>query len=305
VRRPARLIALALAAAALAGAAWGADKPAVGDQRRSYAFDAAGQIMPYRLYVPTSYDGSKPYPLLMVLHGGGGDENSVFDTTDLAKLAQARGVIVVAPLGYNRFGGYGEIYPVMMRREMGAAIEELRARSAQTGAAAQPGAPARPQEPAAADDAMEVAAAMMVDPKTNQLSEQDVMNVLAQTRREYRIDPARIYLIGNSMGGMGAAYLAAKYPDIWAAVAPAGGPLAVWSYPFARLRAHHVAIMFVHGGGDEHSNARWSKALADEARAQGVDARFLLVPGDSHVRAWIEALPQTFDFLLAHAKRQR
>jgi dienelactone hydrolase len=104
------------------------------------------------------------------------------------------------------------------------------------------------------------------------------------------------------MGGIGTTYLAARYPEVWAAIAPSDGPIAAWSFPFARLRTHKVAALFVHGERDEHAHSKWSKALADAARAEGVDARFLLVAGGSHARAWTMVLPQTFDFFLAHAK---
>jgi dienelactone hydrolase len=241
----------------------------------------------------------------VVLHGAGSDPDTVFDKTDLRALAEARGVIVVAPMGYNRFGGYGDIYPVIVTKSTASQGGKLKAGSgAGAGAAGSP-PPARPVEPtapAAPDDYLEMPASKLIDPDIGPLSEQDVMAVLGQVRAEYRIDARRIYLLGNSMGGAGTLYLAAKYPQLWAAIAPAGGPVAAWSYPYARLREHHVAVLFVHGERDEHSNAVWSKALADRARAEGVEARLLVVPGQSHVRAWAVALPQIFDFLLSHAK---
>ena len=54
----------------------------------------------------------------------------------------------------------------------------------------------------------------------SELSEKDVLNVLEIVRKEYTIDPARIYLLGHSMGGGGTIHLATKYPDLWAAAAP-------------------------------------------------------------------------------------
>jgi hypothetical protein len=45
---------------------------AKGDQQRQYAFGAAGKEMPYRLYVPRSYDPAVPAPLVVALHGFGG-----------------------------------------------------------------------------------------------------------------------------------------------------------------------------------------------------------------------------------------
>ena len=42
-----------------------------------------------------------------------------------------------------------------------------------------------------------------------ELSEQDVMNVLAIAQDRYSIDKSRIYLWGHSMGGAGTYHLAA------------------------------------------------------------------------------------------------
>ncbi len=58
----------------------------------------------------------------------------------------------------------------------------------------------------------------LVSPETARLSEQAVMNMLEQVRAEFNVDPRRIYIAGQSMGGIGAIYLASKYPDIWAGV---------------------------------------------------------------------------------------
>lgn len=276
---------------------------ATGDLRRTYYFAEVKQTMPYRLYVPSTYDGRKPYPLIVCLHGAGGDQDSIFDETPIAKLAEERGVIIVAPLGYSRFGGYGDFYPVVGDKAAAAQAAGIIWRSEHPEAPP----PSRSQMretlgPAPADENVAIPTALLAAPDKTGFSEQDVLNVLSRVRAEFRIDPARIYLMGNSMGGIGTIYLGAKYPQIWAAIAPAGGPVEAWSYPYARLREHDVAALFIHGEFDQHSNARWSKALADRARAAGVDASFLLVRGEDHPHAWIAALPQTFDFLLSHVK---
>jgi poly(3-hydroxybutyrate) depolymerase len=36
-------------------------------------------LQPYRIFVPPSYDGTRQVPLLVALHGMGGDENSMLD----------------------------------------------------------------------------------------------------------------------------------------------------------------------------------------------------------------------------------
>jgi poly(3-hydroxybutyrate) depolymerase len=79
-----------------------------GDFKRHYSFTDAGEVMPYRLYVPTAYKGDRAYPLIVMLHGNGLNENQFMDGNgDLQRLAEERGYIVVAPLGYRVDGGYG------------------------------------------------------------------------------------------------------------------------------------------------------------------------------------------------------
>jgi len=80
-----------------------------GDFKRHYEFKEAGEIMPYRLYVPTTYKGDRSYPLIVMLHGNGGTENTFMDGYDnqLQRLAEERGYIVVVPLAYRVDGGYG------------------------------------------------------------------------------------------------------------------------------------------------------------------------------------------------------
>src|SRR6185503_15488094 len=70
-----------------------------GDFKRHYLLDGAGEIMPYHLYVPTAYTASKPFPLIVALHGLGGTEDSFFDGYEsrLPQLAEQHGYIVAAP----------------------------------------------------------------------------------------------------------------------------------------------------------------------------------------------------------------
>ncbi len=80
-----------------------------GDLKRHYRLEAADEIMPYRLYVPTAYSVRKPMPLVIALHGLGATEDSFFESYGgtLPKLAEQRGYIIAAPLGYRVDGGYG------------------------------------------------------------------------------------------------------------------------------------------------------------------------------------------------------
>jgi poly(3-hydroxybutyrate) depolymerase len=99
--------ALAVAAMTKGGKAPFAGK--TGDFKRHYLLEPAGEIMPYRMYVPTSYTSSRPYPLIIALHGLGGTEDSFFDGYEqtFPPLAEQHGYIVAAPLGFRVDGSYG------------------------------------------------------------------------------------------------------------------------------------------------------------------------------------------------------
>ena len=76
-------------------------------QERSYHFEEAGLQMEYQLYVPTTYDAATPSPLLVLLHGGGSNPGVIIRYQGLTDLAEERGYIVVAPMGYHLEAWYG------------------------------------------------------------------------------------------------------------------------------------------------------------------------------------------------------
>lgn len=81
-----------------------------GDLKLVYRSSFDGKLVPYRLYIPTTYDKSKSYPMITLLHGAGGDENSFFNGYRglWPKEAEARGYIIVAVNGRGPIGGYGK-----------------------------------------------------------------------------------------------------------------------------------------------------------------------------------------------------
>ena len=139
-------IALSLSAPG-AGAADHRPQPTTGDQHRSYVFAATGDTLPYRLFVPASYHGDREYPLVVVLHGGGSTEDRPMDNTGLEEAADKRGYIVVSPLGYNRFGGWGNIYPVVVTPQTAAGSTDFVAMARAEGPGKVTAAPPPPPPP--------------------------------------------------------------------------------------------------------------------------------------------------------------
>jgi dipeptidyl aminopeptidase/acylaminoacyl peptidase len=100
-----------LASGAPAGGALASVDPIAGldgDLRLAYASPADGERVPFRIFVPPGVDASKPMPLVVALHGAGGDENAFMDRYSglYKKEAQARGYLAVAVNGRGPYTGY-------------------------------------------------------------------------------------------------------------------------------------------------------------------------------------------------------
>jgi poly(3-hydroxybutyrate) depolymerase len=240
------------AAEALAAVVKGGKHPFTGRTggfERHYRLDAANEIMPYRLYVPKGYDGSRAFPLIVALHGLGANEDSFMDSyaRTVPTLAEQRGYIVVAPLGFRVDGFYGF----------------------NLSTDATPG-----------------------DRRRVELSERDVMEVLARVRQDYRIDDARIYLMGHSMGAIGTWAIAAKQAGIWAALAPFAG----LGNPATVEGMRHIPQIVVHGDADPTVNVSGSRNMVAAMKRHDVDHVYIEVPGGNHTDIVVPNLPAVFDF---------
>ena len=235
---------------------------AKGDQHRKYHFAAANADEPYRLYVPTNWDGKASLPLVMFLHGAGNDENSYVDQNNkqMLNLAQQHGYVLVAPLGDK--GAYGNFLRL----------------SAPFG---------KPNEAAKL-----MAAVTAADERSNELSEQDVINVLELVLAEYPIDRASIFLFGHSMGSGGTWYLGGKYAAYWRGLAPMSGPFVQETgYPWDALRN---TFLFV-SEGTQAPSVEASHLLRDWLKTNGFKAEYKEVNAD-HPGMVPLVLSDTFDF---------
>ena len=76
-------------------------------QHRAYSMQETGETIPYALFVPTTYDGSQPYPLMVSLHGAGRQYDWLMGYEGLLDRGEQDGYIIVTPLGYTQRAGYG------------------------------------------------------------------------------------------------------------------------------------------------------------------------------------------------------
>jgi predicted esterase len=83
---------------------------ATGDLFLAYRSTFDGHLVPYRVYLPTSYSSSKTYPLVVLLHGAGGDETDFIEAYRglWPKLAEERGYILASVTGRGPLSGYSK-----------------------------------------------------------------------------------------------------------------------------------------------------------------------------------------------------
>lgn len=139
------------------------------------------------------------------------------------------------------------------------------------------------------------------DPKNlAELSEKDVMNVLALVKKDYAIDPDRIYLMGHSMGGGGAWHLGIKYPEVWAGLAPIAPATARPAADVEKMK--HVPVILVQGDQDNLVPVAGARRWADQMKKLAMTYEYVEVAGGDHVAIAGQNLPRVFEFFNKHTR---
>lgn len=211
-----------------------------GDISKAYRSDVDQTLQPYRVFVPTAYDAKKPTPLVIGLHGMGGNESSLFTGYEgtLLREAERKGFLVAAPKGRATTSMY------------------------------------------------------------RGTAEKDVLDVLAEVRRDYNVDPRRIYLMGHSMGGYGTWSVAMNHPDLFAAL----GPIAGGGNPSGMEKIKHIPQFIVHGDNDPTVNVSQSRSMVEAGRKAGATIEYIEVKGGGHGNVVIPNLGPMLDFFSKQSK---
>jgi predicted peptidase len=240
-------------------------------ETRTYDFkEAKKDKMEYALFVHSKYAKDQKTPLVVALHGLGGNPQQMIRSKGLTEQAEKYGYIVVAPMGYNSSGWYGVKGPGGTGKGGKGGFGKGKGKDG-------------PEN-------------------LRELSEKDVMNVLAEVRKEFNIDEKRIYLIGHSMGGAGTWHLGTKYADIWAGLAPIAP--AAFGQPTGLDKIKHIPVIVVQGDKDNLVPATGTRRWVDMLKELGVTHEYLEIPGGGHGDVIGTGMPRIFEFFEKQHKKE-
>jgi predicted peptidase len=186
---------------------------------------AGGEEIRYRWMPPAKVDEGKKYPLVLCLHGAGGNSVAPAVLAD-DKMRQEYPCFVMYPdaagEGWAKFAELGRLKD---RKEMLPLVVEA-------------------------------------------------IRSLLKTEA---IDPARIYVTGQSMGGVGSWGAAARYSDLFAAAVPVCG---AWDVSDAPKMT--IPIWAFHGAEDGTVPVKYSRELTTAVRKAGGTAKYTEFAGVGH-----------------------
>jgi predicted peptidase len=251
--------------------------------RKSFQSALTGATREYWLYLPPGYgEDDRLWPVMLFLHGGGErgeDPEKVLKHGPLKETSGGRDLpfLILGPQMPSRDPsarppGRREPWPAGERKPM------LR----ETLGAERPWGPLGP-------------------PNGWHESERDLLAILDATLADYRADPDRVYLTGLSYGGYGCWYMAAHYPERWAAVAPLCGAGDLSEVH----RIGRTPVWLFQGGRDDLVLPEWSLATADALDQAGGNVR-VTVHEDLGHDCWTRVYggQDLYDWLLSHTRRQ-
>jgi pimeloyl-ACP methyl ester carboxylesterase len=130
-------------------------------------------------------------------------------------------------------------------------------------------------------------------------------NFFNEIKSKYRIDTNRVYLTGVSLGGAGTWYLAIKYPEKFAAIAPMSGFTSHIDYIYKNsdnLRA--IPIWAFHGVIDETVPVEETDRMIEKLKGKNKSLKYTRLPEIGHWIQWLVYPEQElYDWFLKYKKQ--
>ena len=277
---------------------------------REYLFPDTNEMLPYAVFVSSKVTKDKKAPMVLALHGYSGNYGT-FMRTGCVDEAEKNGYILVGVMGYNPSAPFGATMGMRGRRGTAAPGATPGAAAGGVPGAAIAGS-GMPSGMAGGRGGVAGGGRGMMggrgpaiggtketdSAKVSALSEKDTMYVLQMVRKEFNIDDNRIYLMGRSMGGMGAMYIGEKYAPMWAAVACLAG----FGSPDPKGKMKDTPLYFTAGSNDSLGSS--GRTTAEQLKAQGMNIEWKEMPGLDHGGIIAGAMPDVFKFFNEHTKSE-
>lgn len=235
-------------------------------------FEAGKRLIPYHLYVPTSYDPAKPHKAIFYFHGGNGNEDSMFERSQeyAQEAAEKRGFLLVGTNGFIRSSFYGSLVPIVQTLD---AID-----------------------PAKVDyDNPEGWPEATVE--LRRLSAQCIHEEMDVIFQKVNLDRKNLFATGNSAGSVACMHFALHEPELFKAICPTGGFINYHFYDLEKYKALHPGEYMMHlvGTEDDHGYdylIRGQKKLEE----LGIRYRKVTVGGGDHSFSWSK--PSSIDAMM-------
>jgi predicted peptidase len=132
-------------------------------------------------------------------------------------------------------------------------------------------------------------------------------NLYNEVNDRYRIDTNRVYLTGFSLGGAGTWYIAAKYPDKFAAIAPMSGFTSHMDYIDNNIdKLVDIPIWAFHGKIDIVVPFEETERIIKKLDGKNKNLRFSVLPEAGHWINWLVYPNQElYDWFLKYDKRSK
>ncbi|MCJ7802683.1 MAG: prolyl oligopeptidase family serine peptidase [Candidatus Marinimicrobia bacterium] len=132
-------------------------------------------------------------------------------------------------------------------------------------------------------------------------------NFYEEVTTKYRVDTNKVYLTGVSLGGSGTWYLAIKFPDKFAAIAPMSGFTRHIDYIIKNTdKLIDIPIWAFHGKTDKVVEFEDTEWMINRLKEKNKDLKFTVEPDVGH---WIDWLvypnQELYDWFLKYDKRMR
>jgi phospholipase/carboxylesterase len=231
------------------------------DRRNATPFDQAtesGSLVESR-FVPQRYEPNYPYPLLVMFHARGGDEQQMVRSMPALSWRNHVGLSLRGPEPVIRKGhpaGYG----------WGAAFARADRRA--------------PRPLPAHSDAEELRRRLYDSPPDPiDTLEDGVFTAIRQTRRALHVHSERIFLLGVGEGAAVAYRLGLSFPERFAGVVAINGWLPDGFRPLGRLKAcRDLRILVVHGEWNSRVSVQSARREVAALRAGGLRVAFQSYP---------------------------